>query len=92
MFGKFLGLLCGQIDFYYTHGAENCLLFCLDVMISLFVSLCKSLGISIMFVLFLLNGGERHELWSMGGNATIKGHGRQRDYKGDVGFEAKYTG
>ncbi len=30
----------------------------LDVMISLFLSLCKSLRISIMFVVLLLNGGE----------------------------------
>jgi hypothetical protein len=44
-----------------------------DMMISLFVSLCKSLRISIMFVLLLLNGGEWRELWSMGGNATTKG-------------------
>jgi hypothetical protein len=45
----------------------------LDVMIRLFVSLCKSLGISIIFVLFLLNGGEWCKLWSMGGKATTKG-------------------
>jgi hypothetical protein len=44
----------------------------LDVTISLFVSLCKSLGISIMFVLLLLNGGEWCKLWSMGGNPTTK--------------------
>jgi hypothetical protein len=45
----------------------------LDVMISLFVQLCKSLGISIMFILLLLNEGEWCELWSMGGNTTTKG-------------------
>ncbi len=30
----------------------------LDMMISLFLSLCEGLGISIMFVVFLFNGGE----------------------------------
>jgi hypothetical protein len=49
----------------------------LDAMISLFLSLCKSLGISTMFVVLLLNGGEWCE------------HGRQRDYKRDVEFEVK---
>ncbi len=51
-------------------------------MISLFVRLCKSLGINIMFILLLLNEGEWCELVE---------HGRQRDYKGDMGFEAKYS-
>jgi hypothetical protein len=46
-------------------------------MISLFLSLCKCLGISVMFVILLLNGGEWCE------------HGRQRDSKRDVEFEAK---
>jgi hypothetical protein len=45
----------------------------LDVMISLFVNLCESLGISIMFVVLLLSGGEWCKLWSMGDNATTKG-------------------
>ncbi len=51
----------------------------LHVMISLFLSLCESLGISIMFVFLLLNGGEWCE------------HGKQRSYKRDTKFEAKYT-
>jgi hypothetical protein len=54
-----------------------------DVMISLFLRLCESLGISIMFVVLLLNGGEWCELWSMGGNTTTKGM---------VRFEAKHIG
>jgi len=45
----------------------------LDVMISLFLSLCESLGISILFVVFLLKGGGWCKLWSKGGNATTKG-------------------
>jgi len=48
-------------------------------MISLFLSLCESLGISIMFVFLLLNGGEWCE------------HGKQCSYKRDTKFEAKYT-
>jgi hypothetical protein len=42
-------------------------------MISLFLNLCESLGISIMFVVLLLNGGEWCELWSVGNNTTTKG-------------------
>ncbi len=45
----------------------------LHVMISLFLNLCKSLGISTMFVGLLLSGGEWCELWSMGTNLTTKG-------------------
>ncbi len=45
----------------------------LDVMISLFLTLCESLGISIFFVVFLLNGGEWCKLWNKGGNTTTKG-------------------
>jgi hypothetical protein len=37
-----------------------------DVLISLFLSLCESLGISIMIVVLLLYGGEWFELWSKG--------------------------
>jgi hypothetical protein len=48
------------------------------VMISLFLSLCKSLGISIMFVVLLLNGGEWCE------------HGKQHNYKRDTKFKSKY--
>jgi hypothetical protein len=69
MDGKFLGLPCGQTNLYQSHGTENCvsivLLFTkrfhegnLDVMISLFLSLCESLRINIMFVVLLLNGRE----------------------------------
>jgi hypothetical protein len=87
MDGKFLGLLCGQTNLYQSHCAENCFLFCLvfakrfhegnlDVMISLFLSLCESLGISIMFIVFLLNGGKWCELWNRGSNATKKGDAR----------------
>jgi hypothetical protein len=82
MDGKFLGLPCGQTNHYQSHGIENCvsvvLLFTkrfhegnLDVMISLFLSLCESWGINIMFVVLLLNGGEWCKLWS--NNATTKG-------------------
>jgi hypothetical protein len=45
----------------------------LDVMISLFLSLCESLGINIMFVVLFLHGGEWCELWNKGGNTTMKG-------------------
>jgi len=48
-----------------------------DVMIHLFESLCKCLGISIMFVVLFLNGGEWCE------------HGRQCDSNRDAEFEAK---
>jgi hypothetical protein len=37
-----------------------------DVLISLFLSLCESLEISIMIVVLLLYGGEWFELWSKG--------------------------
>jgi hypothetical protein len=47
------------------------------VTISLILSLCKSLGVSIMFFVLFLNGGEWCE------------HGRQCDYKRDVEFEVK---
>jgi len=84
MVGKFLGVLCGHIDLYQSHGTENCFLFCLlfakrfyegnlDMMISLFLSLCESLIISIIFIVFLLNGGEWCKLWNKGGNTTTKG-------------------
>jgi hypothetical protein len=84
MDGKFLGVLCGHNDLYQSHGIENCLLFCLlftkrfhegdlGVMISLFLSLCESLRINIMFIVFLLNGREWCELWNKGGNTTTKG-------------------
>jgi hypothetical protein len=42
-------------------------------MMNLFLNLCESLGISIMFVVLLLNGGEWCEPWSMGNNTTTKG-------------------
>jgi hypothetical protein len=45
----------------------------LDVMISLFLSLCESLRINIMFVVLFLHGGEWCELWSRGSNETTKG-------------------
>jgi hypothetical protein len=45
----------------------------LDVMISLFLSLCESLGNKIMFVFLFLHGGEWCELWIKGSNATTKG-------------------
>jgi fucose 4-O-acetylase-like acetyltransferase len=51
----------------------------LHVMISLFLSLCKSLGISIIFIVLLLNGGE----WCK--------YGKQHNYKRDTKFEVKYT-
>ncbi len=54
-----------------------------DVMISLFLRLCESLGISIMFVVLILNGGEWCKLWNMGGNTITKGM---------VRFEAKHIG
>jgi hypothetical protein len=74
MVGKFLGVLCGHIDLYQSHGTENCLHEGnLDMMISLFLSLCESLIISIMFIVFLLNGGEWCKLWNKGGNTTTKG-------------------
>jgi hypothetical protein len=45
----------------------------LDVMISLFLNLCESLGINITFVVLFLHGGKWCELWSRGSNATMKG-------------------
>jgi len=38
----------------------------LDVVISLLLILCESLGINIMSIVLLLNGGEWCELWSKG--------------------------
>jgi hypothetical protein len=55
----------------------------LDVMISLFLSLCESLGINIMFVVLLLNGGE----WCVSCGAW-----EERDYKKYAGLKAKYSG
>jgi hypothetical protein len=55
----------------------------LDAMISLFLKLCESLGINILFVVLLLNGGEWCELWNMGSNTTTKGMTR---------FESKHIG
>ncbi len=43
------------------------------MMISLFLSLGKSLGINIMFVVLFLHGGKWCELWNRGGNTTTKG-------------------
>jgi len=37
-----------------------------DVLISLFLSSCESLGISIMIVVLFLYGGEWFELWTKG--------------------------
>jgi hypothetical protein len=51
----------------------------LDVMISLFLSLCKNLRIDIMFVVLFVHGAEWCELWSRGSNATT-----------DAGFEIKH--
>ncbi len=45
----------------------------LDAIISLFLHLCESLGISTMFVVLLLSGGDWCELWSVGGNVSTKG-------------------
>jgi hypothetical protein len=45
----------------------------LGAMIRLFLNLCESLGISKMFVVLLLSGGEWCKLWSVGGNITTKG-------------------
>jgi len=44
-----------------------------DVMISLFLSLGKSLGINIMFVVLFLHGGKWCDPWNRGGNTTTKG-------------------
>jgi hypothetical protein len=56
----------------------------LDVMmISLFFSLGESLGINIMFVVLLLNGGE----W-----CASCGAWEECDYKGYAGLKAKYSG
>jgi hypothetical protein len=53
-----------------------------DVLISLFLSLCESLGISIMIVVLLLYGREWFEVWSKGA---------ARLQRGGV-LEAKYSG
>jgi hypothetical protein len=37
-----------------------------DVLLSLFLSLCESLGINIMIVVLLFYGGEWFEVWSKG--------------------------
>jgi hypothetical protein len=74
---KFLGLLSEKAGCCHCHGTKNCLLSChivihkktfeeetLMLMISLFLKVCESLGMSIMFVVLLLYGGEWYRLWS----------------------------